>query len=234
MSVCLVPSFVSAAEDDYEVKDSKVITVKDETVKLETWVDSNGEEFYVVPHDVKNKREVAEHIDMLLTTESDSDSLGDQSNVITPQAEWDRVRWYRNIENRDSLGYVTWSTSGYSEYAYLRPITANLMRVNDGNMEVLYVGSGLPDKIISSYDYTFSGLEMGISYSPSLVRFSNKVSWTSSPITGTYIVKHKTHWAEVTSRTSFPTVTINAAPDVYKGSYIYRPRVNSKVVFNGS
>ena len=242
VAVCLAPSVSSATESSAELINTEVLQLNGENFELQTWTDSNGEEYQTIPTDLEDKNSVSEFmeresinggkistlptLDKPITRSLPNLIITDPvvSDVITPQATFSRFYWSKSLSNTDYSGKVNWSTGGYSELAYLKPATADKLHVSEGNIKVTYTGSGVPDKIVSSYSYVFSGLTIGLSYPPTLSASSNTVSWKSQPITKQIFVSHKTHWAEGTSRTALYKVTLSAAADIYKGSYIYRPR----------
>ncbi|MDU5142555.1 MAG: hypothetical protein E6230_10240 [Paenibacillus dendritiformis] len=103
------------------------------------------------------------------------------------------------------------------------------MVVQDGLISTHYMGPGNPDQIVVSYSYTFKGLGISLSYPPELTKEETKISWTSRPVINEWYVATDSLKAEAGSRVHMDGVEIETSADVYKGSYIYRPRVSEYI-----
>ena len=228
----LSPNLASAAEGDSKTSDPVVtvenLSVGGENFELSSWIDEqSGQVIYTISSEVKDKVMVAEYVNELIENRN-------QKIELMNEEEGKKYNWSRSLANTNGLGRVTWGVSGYSEAAYLYPITEDVMRVNDGELYAGFSGAGLADKIILDYSYTFNGTTLTISIPPALTKTSNKVSWKSSTITGKWYVNTASLWAKATSRVSLNSTEIRYGADIYKGSNIYRPNTYASISFGGS
>lgn len=222
-------SYASANEDSSPTLiDTKTYEVKGEKFDLQTWVDKYGNKTFTIPSEVQNKEIVSEYVDGLLEKEPTFSTFG-------TKYDWTRsgVNEMIAYAPNSSSAKINWATNGYSELAYLYPITTNVMKVNSGSLKTSWLGTGNADKIVLSYKYKFNGVTLSISYPPALTGSSDTVSWTSLPVTGTWYVNTTSEAASAESRTSITSTELTASSDIYKGSNIYRPKVESKVSFLG-
>ncbi|WP_066297578.1 hypothetical protein [Bacillus sp. FJAT-29937] len=210
-----------AAETENELTkiSTETLTYEGETFELEKWKDENDVEIYTIATDVENKEAIAEFVNQLIN-----------EPVISPMGF--KNNWSKSFYDVDSWGKFDWNPSGFNEQAYLAPITADRIYINAGNLNAYYTGSGLPDKLVVFYSYEFSGFSLLIGAAPAASKSSNTVSWKSEPVTGTWYINTKSHWAE--AKAHGPTlvgVTLSGGADVYKGSNIYRPYDSQYVRF---
>ncbi|ALP36931.1 hypothetical protein ASL14_12890 [Paenibacillus sp. IHB B 3084] len=223
LAASLVPSSSYAESvgenDGMKQLSSQQHELNGEKFDLVTWKDGNGNLIYTIPTEVKQKSEIAAYANNLVNPNRD----------IQPQGF--KYAWSANRSNTDDKGRLDWSVSGYNEEAYLYPATQNQMVINRGTLQSYYTGSGNADKTIMSYSYTFNGASVEISYPPSLSLSNDTVSWTSDPVENQWYVTAPTLSASAGSRTFFTRGKIEATSDIYKGSYIYRPRVTKELSY---
>ncbi|CAH8720247.1 hypothetical protein M5W83_20870 [Paenibacillus thiaminolyticus] len=194
--------------------------VNDDVFELITWKDEHGSKVYTVPTKVKNKLAVAEYVNNIIEKENNKEKIL-PLGVTYP--------WTRNISGSSTDSRINWKISGYNEVAYFYPITENTMVVQAGLISTHYTGPGNPDQIVVSYSYTFKGLGISLSYPPELTKEETKISWTSRPVLNEWYVATDSLRAEAGSRVHMDGVEIETSSDVYKGSYIYRPRVSEYI-----
>ncbi|MDQ0273962.1 hypothetical protein [Cytobacillus purgationiresistens] len=238
-SALIFPTFASAeefiepieAEKELTFVEAQVHSVNGESFNLEILNDGYVD-YYSVTSDVSaaNLDAVSEYVDELIKSktdpfEGDEPILDDEGNVI----QGDIINFARNLSNTDRSGKGSLSTSGYSEYAYLYPITSNKMRVNNGTINASFTGSGTANKIFINYNYKFNGTSASISFAPSLTRSSSTVSWKSASFVNTKSASARSLWAQATSRTLLTSTNIRGGAEVYKGSVAYRPDYSSTV-----
>ena len=222
-------SYASASENSsLTLIDTKSYEVEGEAFDVQTWLDEHGNKTFTIPNEVKNKELVSEYVDSLLEKEPTISTFG-------TKYDWTRsgVKELIAYAPNSSSAKINWATNGYSELAYLYPITTNVMKVNSGSLKTEWLGTGIADKIVLSYKYKFNGVTVSISYPPAVTGSSDTVSWTSLPVTGTWYANTTSEAAAAESRTSITSVNLTASSDIYKGSNIYRPKVESKVSFLG-
>lgn len=196
--------------------------LKGESFEVETWQDQFGIEMITIPTDVVNKVEVAEFVTELYSSKP----------KIQPYGIFDY--WSKSLygEASNSANAVSeLTTSGYTEHAFLFPATAHVLAIDEGDLKVSWLGAGYPDKIVITYNYNFSATSLTISYPPSLELKNKIVSYTSLPVEDEWYVLTTTEAASGQSRTFLNGVTITAGGDIYKGSYIYKPRASKYVSF---
>ncbi|MEX3713343.1 hypothetical protein ABFV99_13145 [Cytobacillus horneckiae] len=234
-SALIFPTFASAEEPVEEKEltfvDAQVHSVNGESFNLEIHNDGYVD-YYSVTSDVSstNLDAVSEYVDELIKSktdplEGDEPMVDDGGNII----QGDVVKFSRSLSNTDRSGKGKLSTSGYSEYAYLYPVTSNKMRVNNGTINANFTGSGTANKIFLNYNYKFNGTSASISFAPGLTRSSTTVSWKSSSFTNTKSASAKSLWAQATSRTLLSSTNLRGGAEVYKGSVAYRPDYSSTV-----
>ncbi|MDQ0659680.1 hypothetical protein [Paenibacillus sp. W2I17] len=222
-------SYASAKENSsLTLIDTKSYEVEGEAFDVQTWLDEYGNKTFTIPSEVKNKELVSEYVDNLLEKEPTISTFG-------TKYDWSRsgVNELNAFAPNSSSAKITWATNGYSELAYLYPITTNVLKVDSGSLKTSWLGTGNADKIVLSYKYRFNGVTLSISWPFAVTPNSDTVTWTSLPQTGTWYLNTTSESATAESRTSITSVLLTASSDIYKGSNIYRPKVESKVSFLG-
>lgn len=222
-------SYASAKEtSSLTLIDTKSYEVEGETFDVQTWLDDYGNKTFTIPSEVKNKELVSEYVDKLLEKEPTISTFG-------TKFDWSRsgVKELNAYAQNSSSAKITWATSGYSELAYLYPITTNVLKVDSGSLKTSWLGTGNADQIVLSYKYKFNGVNLSISWPFTISPGSDTVEWSSLPKTGTWYINTTSESASAESRIGLGSVELTATSDIYKGSNIYRPKVESKVNFLG-
>lgn len=206
------------SNSDLTLIENKTYELNGEQFILETWEDANGNLSYTIPTEVNDKASVSEFTDKLLQEKS----------PITPQGEI--YNWYRDdMKEYDRKADLSWSTRGFSDWAYLYPATANVMGVKKGKIKATWQGRGNADKIVVNYRYTFKGTTLILSAPPSISFGDDVVDWTSEPFENTWYTNIPTEAASVSSRTFITGINLYARADIYVGSDLYRPVIRDTV-----
>lgn len=204
----------------FEKLKSEVHTLNGEKFEVITWKDKNGVISYTVPTEVSNKADVANYVTQLV-----------DNKAITPRGLVND--WSRDVNAYDTKdARVTIKTSGYSDKAAFKPVTADLLRVNKGTQTAAWLGSGTPQKIVSSYEYEFTGVKLAITVPTILEVWKDTVKYQSLPVEKTSIHVLTTEYAYAETHLGMiDNVKVKAIADIYVGSRTYRPQVETKVMF---
>ncbi|NEZ45529.1 hypothetical protein [Paenibacillus alvei] len=213
---------VQKGSDEYEVQGEKF--------EVLTWLDNdNGSLMYTVPTKVKNKQAVAQFVDELAGKKSNHRE-NPPFSTLGFKTKWSRDLTGYATNNNDAK--ITWKTSGYNESAFFYPITTQEMVVNEGTVSAYWNGSGNADKIVLSYQYKFTGLNVVLSFPPALQEIGDTVKYTSSPIEDQWYLITTSESGKAETRGVFTGSELKTNADIYKGGYIYRPTIETKISFS--
>ncbi|OBY76398.1 hypothetical protein BBG47_27355 [Paenibacillus sp. KS1] len=212
---------VQKSSDEYEVLGEKF--------EVLTWVDNdNGSLMYTVPTKVNNKQAVAQFVDELAGKKT---NYGEEPSHSTLGFKTNWSRDLTGYATNSNDAKITWKTSGYNEDAFFYPITTQEMVVNEGNISAYWNGSGNADKIVLSYQYKFTGFNVVLSFPPALQEIGDTVKYTFSPVDDQWYLITTSESGKAESRGLFTGADLKTNADIYKGGYIYRPTIETKVKF---